>query len=321
VKKPLAPSCFALLVLCLGVYPGGTHAGPTADPVPHGASSGFTAPLSGIDMLKIDDVSARDRARARQDSGQLLGALQLACEPSDAALVGRGDLQIDGAKTAVKVYEVACSNHVGYLLLAQGAQPPLALTCFAAAARHTADVAQGAPASPYCRLPLNLDLKAMAGAVATAAGRECTVSDLRWFGQNAASHIDYSEVACTDGHGYLLKVPEAGPAPELAALSCPEAALQGLKCHLTDAGAIAVPVTLQTFRDALKQHAVNCTPGQMRMIGRESVARRYVVEVQCPEQPKGLVAFVPVDDPASSFEAVDCMAAVERGVQCQYPVN
>ena len=311
----------ALLAVAAGILANRAQAGPTADPVPRGVASGFTGPLSSIDMLKIDDMSARDRASARQDSGQLVAELQLACELSDAALVGQGRAQVDGAKLDVKVYEIACSNHLGYLLLAQGARRPLALTCFAAAARQAADAAQGIATSPYCRLPQNRDLKSMAAAVIAAAGKACAVSNLRWFGQNAAGHLDYSEVACSDGQGYLLKVADAGPAPQPAALSCQEAALQGLKCHLTDAGPLAVPVTLQTFRDALKQNAVACTPGQMRMIGRESTARRYVVEVQCPEQPRGLVAFVPVNDPANRFEAIDCAAAAQRGIHCEYAAN
>ncbi len=321
MQNPLARAWFALLAIAIGSHPTCTLAGATPDPVPRGASSGFEAPLGSIDMLKIDDLDERDRATARQDSGQLLAALQLGCDLRDAALVGHGHPQHDGARVDVRVYEVACSNHVGYLLLAQDAQPPRALTCFAAAARHAADLAQGAAASPSCRLPRNQDLKAMATAVAATAGTTCTVNDLRWFGQDAARHLDYSEVACADGQGYLLQVPDAGPATAIAALTCRDAVRQGLKCHLTDPGPVAVPVTLQTFRDALQQHGVNCTPGPMRMIGRESVARRYVVEVQCPEQPHGLVAFIPVDDPASRFETIDCATASARGVHCEYPVN
>ena len=321
MQKPPFTAAILLTALVLGCHPGGTFAAATPDPVPHGASSGFTAPLSGIDMLKLDDVSARDRAQARKDAAGLIGALQLRCEPSDAALVGRGQAQIDGVKHAVKAYEVACSNHVGYLLLARDAQSPLALTCFAAAARHAADVAEGALASPWCRLPPNQDLNAMAAALTTAAGRSCTVGELRWFGHDDADHLDYSEVSCRDGQGYLLAVPDAGPAVEPVALSCRDAALQGLRCHLTDPGPVPTRVTLQTFRDALHQNAVNCTPAQLRMIGRESVAHRYVAELQCPEQPRGLVVFVPVDDPAGRFEAVDCAAAAERGIHCQYPVN
>jgi hypothetical protein len=101
----------------------------------------------------------------------------------------------------------------------------------------------------------------------------------------------------------------------VSAVSCQEAAKQGLKCHLTDGG--PAPVTMQTFRDALKQYEVKCEPTNMRMIGRESVNRRYVVEVQCPEQPKGLVAFIPVAGNANKFETIDCAAAVERQIRCE----
>jgi hypothetical protein len=74
---------------------------------------------------------------------------------------------------------------------------------------------------------------------------------------------------------------------------------------------------MQTFRDALKQNDVNCQPTNMRMIGRESIDKRYVVEVQCQEQPNGLVAFIPVAGNTNKFETIDCTAAVERQIRCE----
>lgn len=53
------------------------------------------------------------------------------------------------------------------------------------------------------------------------------------------------------------------------------------------------------------------------MIGRESVAKRYVVEVQCQHQPSGLAAFIPVAGNTGKFETLDCAAAIERQIRCE----
>jgi hypothetical protein len=64
---------------------------------------------------------------------------------------------------------------------------------------------------------------------------------------------------------------------------------------------------------------VSCDVKKARVAGRESIKRRYVVEYQCPERPQGLVAYVPSPgDSASAFESMDCAAAAERKIACQF---
>ena len=291
---------------------------PPGDPVPHGMQSGFSVPLGGVDMLKLHEVTDRERLKAKEESGKLISALQLSCEPSDAALVGRGSARSDGKTIAVTAYEVTCSNRMGYILVSQGPQRPIAMSCFAADARHTAGVAQGENSDLYCQLAANTDLKVMAASQMTSAGTKCAVSEVRWFGLSASSQSDYSEVACADGAGFLLKIPQTATSGAASVMSCQEAARQGLNCRLTDGGPVSTPVTMQTFRDALKQNDVKCEPLRLRMIGRESVAKRYVVEVQCQEQPNGLVAFIPVAGNTNKFETLDCAAAIERQIRCEF---
>jgi hypothetical protein len=40
------------------------------------------------------------------------------------------------------------------------------------------------------------------------------------------------------------------------------------------------------------------------------------VEFLCPEQPKGLVAFIPLEGNTALFEMADCAAAAKRGIKC-----
>jgi hypothetical protein len=40
----------------------------------------FAFPIPTADLLKLRDVTARDRAKAKEESGKLMTALQLSCD-------------------------------------------------------------------------------------------------------------------------------------------------------------------------------------------------------------------------------------------------
>jgi hypothetical protein len=286
------------------------------DLAPANGGSAITFPLAGADMeQRLHDLTPRQRAEAIQAAEKPISALSLSCKPTDAQRIGHGKATINGKRVEVVAYEVACGNGMGYLLASLGTEMPIAVSCFAAAATRADSIARGEKSDVYCQLAANKDVKAMAASLMTAAGTSCTVNDLRWFGLAAATHTEYTEVQCGDGSGYLLRAQQVGPAAQITALSCREAAQQGMKCHLTDGGPVPVPVTMQRFRDALKEGGVSCEPTQMRLVGRETVSRRYVVEMQCPDMTE-LVAFIPLDDDTKKFETLDCTAAMQRNIVC-----
>jgi hypothetical protein len=287
------------------------------DPQPSGMPSGFSAAMASADIETLREVNAAERAKAKIESAQLIGALQLSCTATEAERVGRGRTQVQGKSVDVSVYEVACENGNGYLLMSQQSQKPLAISCFAAEATHVADAAQGKQSQMYCQLAANKDLKAMASTLMSGAGTHCGVSNVRWFGINAAAQTEFTEVTCEDGSGYLLKIAPTGPAPQVSVMSCQDAAGHGLQCHLTAAATPSAKVSMQALRDAITQHGVQCGAQQMHLIGRESVDRRYVVELQCAEAPHGLVVFVPIEGNTNPFESMDCKSALEeRNVHC-----
>ena len=76
---------------------------------------------------------------------------------------------------------------------------------------------------------------------------------------------------------------------------------------------------MQWFKDALAKNGISCEVKKARVIGRESIKRRYLVEYLCPQQPRGLVAYVPsAGDAVNTFESIDCNAAAERKITCQF---
>ena len=300
-------------------------------PGTHQDNSGLNGSLSHEDLQKLsgdhkqgssdmpqDPVLARAKAKAQ--SIPLLQSLQIACEVSDAKLVvaGTSRPKSGGKEVETRVYEVACSGAMGYVLETRGSDQPMAISCLSAEEARLADTAKGKEPSFICKLPANKDVNGMvASMIAADAGAPCEVRTLQLFGRSAATRSDYTEVACADGKGFMLRVAQPGSTTKNTAMSCGDAAKQGIKCKLTDSGPAEVPVTLQTFKEALAQNGVSCNIGQIRLIGQEDHLKRYVVEYVCADQSSDRVAFLPLAGNATPYESLDCASALStRGVAC-----
>jgi hypothetical protein len=104
----------------------------------------------------------------------------------------------------------------------------------------------------------------------------------------------------------MLRIAQPGSEAKNIVMSCGDAAKQGIKCKLTEGGPAEIPVTLQTFKDALAQNGVTCNIGQIRLIGQEDHLKRYVVEYLCGDQSTGRVAFLPLAGNSTPYESIDC---------------
>ncbi|SRR5579862_372582 len=254
-----------------------------------------------------DDLKKEDSAAA----ADLAQALAVPCEVTDAELVAQ-------SSAGMKGYEAACGNGMGYFLVSEPSKQPYGISCFTARAKHDLDAAKGKTADAQCQLPANADIDAVAGRVLAGLNVTCAVRKLSWMGRSDTTNSEYNEVSCADGKGYILVTPEPGSATAPHALGCADAAVQGIRCKLTAVAQSAQPaLTLQTFKDALKQHNVSCDAGGERVIGQENVQKRYVVEFKCPQQPRGLVAFIPIGANTTPFETTDCATAAKRGLACK----
>jgi hypothetical protein len=300
-------------------------------PGTHQDNGGLNGSLSREDLEKLGGDhkqdsngdsprdSAQARAKAKSRSEELLKALQLSCEVSDAQLVVAGTRRAASGRKEVetRVYEVACGGGMGYLLETQGGEKPMGISCLSAEEARAVDVAKGREPGFFCKLPGNKDVYAtVASLIAAGAGTPCAVTTLQLFGRSESTQSEYSEVACKDGKGFLLRTPQPGSQAKTTVTSCADAAKQGIKCRLTDAGPIETPVTLETFKDALAQHGVSCKIEQIRMIGQEDHLKRYVIEYRCADQPAGMVAFIPLEANTNPYESLDCAAAVARDLKC-----
>jgi hypothetical protein len=299
----------------------------------HQENGGMNGSLSRSDLEKLGGDHKQDtstdvphdpvlaRAKAKSQSEPLIKDLQLSCDVSDAQLVVAGTRRLATGKKEVetRVYEVACSGGMGYLLETQGTDKPIGISCLSAEEARAADVAKGKEPGFFCKLPENKDVYAMVAAlIAADAGASCAVGNVKLFGRSESTQSEYNEVVCQDGKGFLLRTPLPGSQAQITVTSCADAAKQGIKCRLTDAGPVETPVTLDTFKGALAQNGVSCKIGQIRMIGQEDHLKRYVVEYRCADQPTGKIAFIPLQGNANPYESMDCKAAASSQVPCQF---
>jgi hypothetical protein len=301
-------------------------------PGTHQDNGGLNGSLSRGDLEKLSGDHRQDtadaatqtpqaRAKAKTQSEKLLAGLRLPCDVSDAQLVVSGTRKPAAGGRAIEtsVYEAACHGAMGYLLETQGTENPIAISCLSAEEARAADVAKDRQPGFYCKLPENKDVYAMvASLIAANAGATCEVTNVQLFGRSVSSQSEYSEVVCKDGKGFLLGTALPGTQSKTTAVSCADAAKQGIKCRLTDAGPVEIPVTLETFKSALAQHGVSCSIAQIRMIGQETHLKRYVVEYRCADQATGMIAYLPLEGNTNPYETSDCNSAARLDVVCTF---
>jgi hypothetical protein len=293
----------------------------------HQDNSGINGSLSRSDLEKLGGIHKNDsntdvpkdpvlaRAKAKAQSLPILETLQVPCEVSDAKLVVAGTRRpkSGGREVETRVYEVACAGAMGYLLQSTAKETPIAISCLSAEEARAADVAKGKEPTLFCTLPDNIDVYAMLNAMIIAGGgAQCEVRTVQLFGRSESTHSEYSEVACKDGNGFLLRIAQPGASAKTVVMSCAEAAKQSIKCRLTDTGPVEAAVTLQTFKEALAHNGVSCDIGQIRLIGQEDHLKRYVVEYLCADKSNAAVAFIPLAGNSNPYESLDCATALSR---------
>jgi hypothetical protein len=306
-----------------------------AAPGIHQDNSGMNGSISHEELERMGgdqtqaSKSAKEAAAAKStamaQSAPLIKALQISCDIDDANLVISGTRQpvSGGKKVDTRVYEVACNRAVGYLLEVQGTDTPIAISCIAAEEARAADVAKGKEPGFFCKLPENQDVYALVSSlIRTGAGADCVVDVLQSLGRSESTQSSYSEIKCKDDRGYLLRLPLPGSTAKAAAMSCADAAKQGVRCRLTETAPDAAAnsgdelVTVAVLKSALAQNGVSCNVAKLRLIGQEDHLKRYVVEYLCEDQPTGAVAFIPLTGNTHPYESMDCDKALLNRIPC-----
>lgn len=323
----LAAACVTVLALQGGALAqstqtmGNSSSGPYANP----AGNSATQPGAGevrSDWDKVYQGQGKDKPnksltpkdQALAEAAALVKSVNLPCAVDDASQIAEGPETVDGKTLNTKTYEVACNNGMGYLLVSQDSESPYGFSCFGADAQRAEAIAEGKPPGFVCTLPAIADPRMMATQILAHLGTTCQATGVRWMGQSAKSHTEFTEIACSDGTGYVLASAMPGSVTAPMDTSCVDAAKRGIMCKLTKAG--PPPITIDTFKDALAMHDVICDATNVHVIGQETVQKRHVVEFQCAQYPKGLVAFIPLNGNTAPFQTMNCAEAAKMHIMC-----
>lgn len=237
----------------------------------------------------------------------------IACTVADAVATGAGTVTIDGAKVAVKTYEVACQEGLGYFLQDRGEGGAFAFDCIQVAANAAASNAaaaadparRGQPAAaaaPTCKLPGNQNANAMIQPTVTQAGARCTVTNVAFLGQGTTGLRRY-EVACNEGMGYMV---DRHPTNAPTAVDCIAAGASGQACTLTTQAQINAYIGSIASRSGRP-----CTIANTRVMGANAAGSVYY-ELACTGSP-GYV----IETKGGGFvRALDCLEATGIGGGC-----
>jgi hypothetical protein len=263
------------------------------------AGGGVGNPL-GFDSPPTSNLSLQDNAKiGKAAAPELIKATQLPCTLTDARFMFAAT---GGDKEKAKIYEVACQEGLGYVIIApeRAGAGPIIIDCMA-----TTLPVRGKPNPMTCKLAGNADPAKTLGSVMARSGRPCAVEKGRYLGSTEDQNI--YEVACHEGGGYILKAAKAPGGATTATPCLAYGANSTLKCLL-----LTPEQQLGAVTSLIAASGKPCTMTNKRYLG-SSAAQHDYVEVACSGG-KGYMLEV---DPAGKLAAAtDCLQAADIAGGC-----
>jgi hypothetical protein len=205
-----------------------------------------------------------------------------------------------GMTTDKHIYEVACSNGEGVVLLI-----PIA----GGAATSDNCLAYAGQGNIQCTLTTTDQEMAEAKSLETAAAK-CTVAKDRYM-LSTEDGSDYFEIACPDGKGYVLHGDKTGALAET--IPCAEAFSIGSGCTLTDARqAETQEATL--YSGLAKGAGFDCQVSKYALFP-QSDSTKDIVEMVCSNRADGAVGIFPAKGAGLVY---DCIRSQDEGYKCTF---
>jgi hypothetical protein len=208
-----------------------------------------------------------------------------------------------GTISDAQVYEAACANASGYILIAT--TPTQAFSCIELAG--TAAIARArdpnADVGQQCVLPANQNGLAVISGWAREAGVTCNINEAQAIGKSDAENMVY-EVGCAGADGYWLE--KAATGWDLK--DCLQVISTGGSCRFT---------TAQEQADGLEAKlagtpAAACDVTQARMMGSNANGKFY--EVKCAAEGEGYIARI--NNQGVTQQTYPCATAQRIGGGC-----
>lgn len=245
------------------------------------------------------------RERGMKDAPGFVQAKGYPCTVTDAIYMGpsqAADAEGKPIKGQVnEVYEVACSDGLGFIFGNPGIDP---LDCLKLSTIISNEKAKGLTkfSVPACRLPGNADPKVGLVPVVKKLGVSCPVDRARWVGVSSSDKFDQYEVGCSDGDAFLVEIPAAGSTHTLAVSNCFQAVSSGNdSCQYYQKSAGIALVSALTAKSGKP-----CTVSDARWVANKTAGGSYY-ETACSD---GKTGFLIETDKAGAFvRTVDCVRA------------
>jgi hypothetical protein len=204
------------------------------------------------------------RDQGMKEAPAALASAHTPCTLTDAAFLGKSG--------ASSVYEVACKEGLGYIVIGapNAATPAKTYDCLSTLGNATLT----------CRLPGNADPKQGLAPLIAAAGLTCTLKDARSIGATSSGEAFY-EVACQQGPGFILTKAPPGTTPEVSATPCIEAVgASNVTCKLTSKAEIVASIA-----KLAAQSGKPCEVSDVRYVGSSAATGETFYEVACGSAP------------------------------------
>jgi hypothetical protein len=258
----------------------------------------------------------------------LATAAQIPCTVTDSR-------SIEGLAAAngdpMKIYEVACQEGLGYVLIDKTkTEPARTADCFQA----NTPTPKGEPSAIACKLPANQNPAASLQPIIAKTGSACVVNKARFIGSTPDKSI--YEVACKDGQGLILISPKLAGGPAASTANClgyekPSniqctlttheqrlaivdslVAGSGKACTLKDKRYVAQTTTGETF------YEIACADGKGYMIAGDNTGK--VAEMISCTQAGGIAGGCTLTDPRKAQteeSSLYTQLAKKAGFDCQ----
>lgn len=250
---------------------------------------------------------AKAKAKGMEEAPALIQQTGNACTISDAVYVGASKAKDDkGKEVTTNVYEVACQEGLGFLVLSKEGEAPDAYNCLKMATN-----AAKTGSKLICTLPENADLNKPMQDLITKAGERCTVNKARWIGSVPESKIDQYEVGCAEGGAYIVVAPQPGSTKTLIAESCLNASRAGIACEYQPKESIVAQIKAM----AAPGNRTACEVNDATYVGESTTNKHVFYELGCADGKSGYI--LETDAGGKYVNTIDCARATSLAGGCR----
>jgi hypothetical protein len=176
------------------------------------------APLGGAYAKTAKPDKAHEQGMA--EAPALLQQTGANCTLTDANYLGSSKAKgPDGKDVTTQIYEAACQEGLGYMILAPENATPNAFDCLALSGNAPKEGEKDTNGL-YCRMEANAQPLMGLQPIVNRAGVACTVNQGRWMGAGAEQKFNQYEVGCSEGTAYVVQAPFGGSTHPLNAVDC-----------------------------------------------------------------------------------------------------